>query len=109
MVELSAFVARIVALFVPLGEVAVKRMFGGYGLFFEGKMFALISRNDELFLKADAENRDAFIARGSQTHGKMPYYAAPAGALESWRDAEPWVRGALAAAQRAQAKKAPKR
>ena len=105
MAEQSAFVSRLQTLFVALGEVAPKRMFGGYGLFLDGTMFALVTRNDELFLKADEENRDSFIARSSKTHGKMPYYAAPPGCLESWREAEPWVRGAVAASKRAKAKK----
>ncbi|MDP6646107.1 MAG: TfoX/Sxy family protein [Rhodospirillales bacterium] len=100
MAEQSEFVTNVLNILTPLGDVRPKRMFGGYGLFLEGSMFALINKNDELYLKADDENKDAFIARGSGTHGKMPYYAAPAETLESWEEMESWANGAVEAARR---------
>ena len=87
-----------------LGDVSARKMFGGYGLFFDGAMFALISGGEELFLKADDENRQAFLERGSKTHGKMPYYAVPAEALNGWREMAPWAEGAVAASKRAKSK-----
>jgi DNA transformation protein and related proteins len=105
MAEPTEFVSNILRVLVPLGEVNVKRMFGGYGVFLDGSMFALISRNDELFLKADEVNRSTFENRGSKTHGKMPYYSAPPEALESWQEMEPWARGAVDASRRAKKKK----
>ena len=101
MAEPTEFVSNILRVLVPLGEVNVKRMFGGYGVFLDGSMFALISRNDELFLKTDEVNRATFENRGSKTHGKMPYYSAPPEALESWQGMEPWARGAVDASRRA--------
>jgi DNA transformation protein len=105
MAKPTEFVSNILRVLVPLGEVNVKRMFGGYGVFLDGSMFALISRNDELFLKTDDVNRTAFENRGSKTHGKMPYYSAPPEALESWQGMEPWARGAVDASRRAKNKK----
>ncbi len=104
MAEPSEFVTSVLTIMTPLGDVQPKRMFGGWGLFLEGNMFALINRAEELFLKADDENKDAFIAAGSGTHGKMPYYAAPAGALDSWKNLQGWAEGAVAAALRAKKK-----
>ncbi len=101
MAEQSDFVTSVMATLTPLGDVKLKRMFGGYGLFIDGAMFALISRRDELFLKADDVNKGAFLAQGSGTHGKMPYYAAPPGSLDGWDAMEPWARGAAEAAKRA--------
>jgi DNA transformation protein and related proteins len=40
-------------LFKPFGEVAVKRMFGGYGVYAEDLCFA-ISSDGEVFLKSTA-------------------------------------------------------
>ena len=107
MAEQNKFVSGILALLVPLGEVRAKRMFGGYGLFLDNAMFALIPRNEELYLKADEGNRKAYLERGRQSHGKMPYYSVPPDALKSWSAMEPWAAGAVAAALRA--KKPPKR
>lgn len=102
----SDFVTDVLTILVPLGGVHARRMFGGHGLFLDDRMFALISRDGGLFLKADDINRGAFEAKGCKTHGKMPYYSAPPEALNSWRDMEPWATGAVAAARRA---KKPKR
>lgn len=105
MAKPSEFVSNVLRVMTPLGDVNAKRMFGGYGLFLEGTMFALISRNEELFLKADDVNRATFEDRGSKTHGKMPYYSAPSETLESWQDMEPWATGAVDASRRAKRKK----
>ena len=51
-------------LFKPFGEVAVKRMFGGYGVYAEGLCFAIES-NGEVFLKVDARSQPDFSAAGS--------------------------------------------
>jgi DNA transformation protein len=105
--EQSAFVTNILMLLAPMGEVRVKRMFGGYGLFHDDAMFALIPRKEELFLKADDGNREVYLERGRQNHGKMPYYSVPPEALKSWSAMEPWASGAVAAAMRA--KRPPKK
>ncbi len=105
MAKQSEYVTRVLEILTPLGEIRAKPMFGGHGLFLDGPMFALITRADELYLKADAENRPAFEARGLQGYGKMPYRAAPPEALEGWFGMQPWAEGAVAAAGRAQAVK----
>ena len=62
-----------------------RKMFGGYGIFESGAMFALVNSQGELFLKADDSNRDQFEQSGSGQHGKMPYFQIPA---EVWADEE---------------------
>lgn len=47
----------------PLGPVAIKRMFGGYGLFLDGLMFGLIS-DDQLYFKTSETGRSTFEAEG---------------------------------------------
>ena len=49
----------------PLGAVSARAMFGGGGLYFEGQMFALVF-DDTLYLKADAETKGDFEARGME-------------------------------------------
>ncbi len=91
----------VVTLCAPLGSVAGKAMFGGFGVFCDGLMFALITRQGDVYLKADDENRPAFEKAGLKKYGKMPYHQVPKGALGNWPSLEPWARGALKAAQRA--------
>jgi DNA transformation protein and related proteins len=47
----------------PLGAITQRRMFGGHCLYCNGTVFALAAGND-LYLKADAESRGAFMERG---------------------------------------------
>ncbi len=102
--EANAFMTRVLNLLVPLGAVTSKRMFGGYGVFLEANMFALVSKNDELFLKADEVNKATFVERGAKTHGKMPYYSVPPETLTGWNEMESWARGAVEAAKRTKKK-----
>ena len=90
-------------------------MFGGYGLYREGLMFALIAE-DELFFKADTDNMAQFERAGchpfvytSQTRTvQMSYWSAPAASLDSTAEMGAWCLSAYGAALRAQAVKADK-
>jgi DNA transformation protein and related proteins len=97
----SEFMNNVLEILSPLGDVTTKRMFGGYGIFLDARMFALVNKAEELYLKADDQNRQAFIEQGSETYGKMPYYAAPPEALEGWSQMQSWAEGAVAASVRA--------
>jgi DNA transformation protein len=87
-------------------------MFGGYGVYCDGTMFALVA-DDVLYLKVDEENRGEFERAGAapfiyDAKGKrtaMPYFRAPDEALESRDLAAPWARSAYAAALRARSAK----
>ncbi len=109
MTKESKFVSQLLQIVAPLGNVQVKSMFGGYGVFLEGSMFALVTRDDELFLKADGANRSGFEERGLKPYRKMPYFAAPPECLTDWAGMEQWARGAVAAAARAKSGKGTKK
>jgi DNA transformation protein len=104
------FAAFAVELLGAAGRVAARRMFGGYGLYCDGVMFALIA-DDVLYLKADDVNRPALARAGSapftyEAKGRrtiMAYWRAPDEAMETRELMTPWARGALAAALRARA------
>jgi DNA transformation protein len=108
------FCEHVLDLLSPLGPVAARRMFGGFGLYLDGRMFGLIA-DDTLYLKADGMSAPEFEANGlSQfrplVKGKpfpMPYWEAPLDALEDGEDLCLWARKALGAALRAEAQ--PKR
>lgn len=49
----------------PIGEVTVRRMFGGAGLYLDGAIFAILGRGD-LWFKADAESDAEWDAIASE-------------------------------------------
>jgi DNA transformation protein len=103
---------RIEELFAPLGPVAAKRMFGGYGIYADGLFFAIESE-DEIFLKADAETQEAFAAAGSTPFVyrskdrlvTMSYWRLPDEARDDPEELRKWARLAVDAARHASAGK----
>lgn len=55
----NEFVDYVVELMAGWATVSARKMFGGYGLYREGLMFALIVR-DQLYFKTDAGNEPQF-------------------------------------------------
>jgi DNA transformation protein len=94
------------------GPIEVRRMFGGYGVYREGIMFALLS-GDALYLKADAENAPLFRKRDLPQFeyyrkgkvAKLSYYAAPEIVMEDCTEAARWGRSSFDAALRGLAAK----
>lgn len=83
----------------PLGNVTVRNMFGGCGIFLDSTMFALIDRSGGVFLRADERTSARFEEAGSARHGKMPYWQAPDEVVDDRETLLGWARQALAAAQ----------
>ncbi|MBD8526172.1 TfoX/Sxy family protein [Pseudomarimonas arenosa] len=91
-----------------LGSVRGRRMFGGWGLYLDQRMFALIA-DGELFLKVDdgceSAFRDAgcspFVYRAKDKELTMRYFRPPSEALDSPEEMLPWARLAWEAAARA--------
>ncbi len=106
MPKTTDFLEEILRLLAPLGAVKHKSMFGGFGIFLDDSMFALITKNDELFLKGDDWNRNSFEDKGLKPYGRMPYYEAPKELLEDWSEIKPWAEGAVEASSRAKTGKA---
>jgi DNA transformation protein len=111
-----SFVAHVLDLVAPLGEVSARSMFGGHGIYGEGVMFGLLDE-DELFLKTDGATREIFVAAGCRqwtyVNKKVRmentgYFRPPDGAHEDPDAMLPWARLALDAALRAQAAKVAK-
>jgi DNA transformation protein len=91
-----------------LGPVAVRRMFGGAGVYCGGVMFALIA-DATLYLKADEATRGDFEAEGLEPFryqakgGRstvMSYWRAPERLYDEPEEMLAWARKALAAANR---------
>ncbi len=101
------FADYVVELLEPLGGVRAKRMFGGFGLYLDGLMFALIA-DDVLYVKADAENRGEYEKRAMppflySRQGKtvsIAYHAVSAEALDERSELVALARLGFAAALR---------
>lgn len=93
--------------FERLGRVQARRMFGGHGLFHEGRMIGLVVR-ETLYLKVDAESAPHFDALKApafcyERQGRtmqMSYREAPADLFDDRELAALWGRRAWEAAMR---------
>ena len=66
-----------VASLKTLGDISSKKMFGGYGIFEDNTMFALVNSEGSVFFKADDTSKVNYEQMGSHKHGKMPYFNIP--------------------------------
>ena len=95
-------------LFSAFGVVAVRRMFGGAGIYADGTMFGLVA-DGVIYLKADERNTPAFerenlppftYATKDGKRGVMSYRRMPERLYDDPDELATWARAALAAAQR---------
>lgn len=108
----SPFVSHVLDLLQNIGPVRARKMFGGYGLFLQDLMFALIA-DDMLYFKADAKSEKSFRDLNLEqfTYDKkgkafaMSYYQASEESLEDVNEMQRWGKQAFDAALRAAAKK----
>jgi DNA transformation protein len=88
-------------------------MFGGWGIYHEGRMFALVA-DDTVFIKVDDVNRADFeranlrpfrYERRDKGEAVMDYYEPPAAAIDDRELLCAWARKGIEAAARAAEKK----
>ena len=104
MAEKDASIARrVVDMFTgrikPLGDITYKKMFGGYGVFESGTMFALVPKDGGVYLKSGPVNMARFEEAGANKHGRMPYYQIPEGVYRDDSQLFEWVREAVEASK----------
>jgi DNA transformation protein and related proteins len=111
----SPYVEFLKEQFSPLGEITARFMFGGYALYCNGVIFALVADN-ALYLKADNENRFRFSERRLKAFKPFPdrdevmsYYEAPPEIFEDADAMKDWCAASVEAGKRGAQKKPPKR
>lgn len=96
-------------LLAPFGDISIRKMFGGAGVYCDGAFFALLD-DDEIYLKVDDVSRAEFEARGLERFrfemkdGRvetMSYYNAPEEIFDDAGELKRWIDLALGAAYRA--------
>lgn len=104
---MSEFITHLNDVFKHFGPIHAKRMFGGYGIYHNDLMFALVA-DDVLYLKADAESAASFeqlgLTRFEYIRGgkitRMSYYTAPGEIFDDPDLAKAWAARAYEAASR---------
>ncbi len=105
---MSEYIEFLKEVFEEFGPIHPRRMFGGYGLFHKGLMFALVA-DDALYLKADETLSPFFEERELEPfqyekHGKtikMSFYMAPEEIFDDPVEAKGWAARSYEAAARA--------
>jgi len=84
------------------GGVTARRMFGGAGLYRDGRMFGLLA-DDTAYLKVDDSNRAEYLTAGSSPFRPYPdkpetmsYYEVPPDVLDQPEEMVRWARSSLA-------------
>lgn len=90
-----------------LGNLRVRRMFGGAGIY-SGDWFFAIVYGETLYFKVDDGNRADYVSAGSPAFTPYPhrpvslnYYAVPAAVLDDPDELVRWARAAIGVAKRA--------
>lgn len=97
-------------LFAAIGDIEIRRMFGGQGIYSDDVMVAVVV-GGELMLKADPETAPAFEAAGftrwtyprGERVVRMPFFRVPDEAYDDATILAEWTPRALAAARRSAA------
>jgi DNA transformation protein len=107
----AGFDAYVQEVFAPFGRVAIKRLFGGKGIWLGEHMFALIGPGDTICLKTDEESRPAYLEEGSEEFvwvsskagmvWNSGYYTMPARLFDEPDELVLWAEAALRIAQQA--------
>lgn len=113
--------AFVCELFAGMGAISIRKMFGGAGVYAQGRMFALLA-DGVIYLKADEALQARLSAEGSAPFVwapdtgpragqkvQMSYWRLPDEALDEPETAVQWGRAALAVATAAPAPKRSKR
>ncbi len=81
--EADAMAERATDELAVLGNVTSRKMFGGYGVYSDGVMFAIVDPDGGLFLRADTSTSGRYADLGMPKHPGMPYWGVPANALDN--------------------------
>ncbi len=100
----ESFQDNVVARLDSLGGITSRKMFGGFGIFHDASMFAIISKKT-LYFKVDETTLDAYKKARAKQHRPMPYYSVPSTVVAKIASLHQWAREAI---QVAHATKSPK-
>jgi DNA transformation protein len=114
--KVNEFVEHLNEVFHLLGPIHSRRMFGGYGIYYQELMIGLVA-DDTLYLKTDALSAPQFLEAGCSPFEytkngvtmKMSYSSAPIEIFDDPEIARTWASRAYEAALRSRSKTAKRR
>ncbi len=99
------YIDYLLELMADAGPVTARAMFGGYGLFLDARMFALVADNKLYFKTCQQTLRDferlqlePFCYQRGDKYIQMSYSEAPADVFDDRDEMTNWVRKAILAA-----------
>jgi DNA transformation protein len=109
---MTEYIAHLIEVFADFGELEPRRMFGGYGMYYDDIMIGLVA-DESLYLKTDDVSAPEFEEWELQQfeyhrHDKvipMSYYMAPDIVFDNRQAAVEWGQRAYEAAIRSRKKK----
>ncbi len=102
------FIVQAKELFAPFGDIRIRKMFGGAGVYCDDLFFAIMD-DGAIYFKVDDETRKAFERRGlapftfemkDGASATMSYYNAPEEIFDDEDELRHWTTLALDAARR---------
>jgi DNA transformation protein len=97
----NEFLDYVKDLFFEWEDVSTRKMFGGAGLYCDGKMFGLIA-DDVVYFKVDQKTKQKYVDAGSFSLQPFPdkpaltsYYEIPPDILENNQELLVWAQEAL--------------
>lgn len=108
----NEFIEFLKEVFEEFGPIESRRMFGGFGIYHDGVMFALVE-NNTLYLKSDEFTKSHFESKDLPQFEyarkdkmiKMSYYLAPDEIFDDREEAAIWASHAYKAALNTQSRK----
>ena len=95
------FLEYVLDQFAEWGGVSGRKMFGGVGLYKQGKMFGLLA-NNVAYLKVDKTNKEKYLTAGSSPFKPSPhkpttmsYFEIPPDILENPEELIKWAEESL--------------
>ena len=85
-----------------ISDITYKKMFGGYGLYYQNRIFAIITSDDKVCFKATEKLAEEYAAAGAtqfiytghknKKPTPMPYWRVPEAILEDRETITDWVK-----------------
>lgn len=83
----------------PITGISTKKMFGGHGIFHEGKMFGIVDSKGNSFFKVNAANKPDYEKNGAVQHSRMPYFSIPNQIFNNQEDLITWAKKSIEASK----------
>lgn len=104
------FLDYIIDILAPYYQpITTRKMFGGVSIYCEYGIFAIITKDDALYFKVDAVNKEQYLEAGMTQFMRMPYYQLPLELLDGSEELGGWINQSIEVAQRSPVKKKKKK